>query len=87
MRMANLSNAVSKLSPSVLMAQNHSKELKKQADALEKLLTDIDFARKAVNASQRYSDIASALNESLAIAREAEEIAMEAIDRVLYCFC
>lgn len=65
------------------MAQNHSEELCKQADELEKLLTDIEFARKAVNASQRYSDIASALNESLVIAREAEQIAMAARDKVL----
>ena len=80
--MTNLSQAVDELTPSVIMAHNHSEELRKQADELEKLLTDIEFARKAVNASQRYSDIASALNESLAIAREAEEIAVDARTKV-----
>ena len=64
------------------MASNYSEQLRKQADDLEDLLKDIDFARKAVNASKRYSDIVDALNESLAIAQEAEEIAMDAIDKV-----
>ena len=81
--MANLSQTLDDLTPSVVMAQNHSEELRKQVDELEKLLTDIEFARKAVNASQRYSDIVSALNESLLIAREAERIAMDAKDKVL----
>ena len=65
------------------MAHNHSEQLRKQADELEKLLKDIEFARKAVNASQRYSGIVSALYESLAIAQEAEEIAMDAMNKVL----
>ena len=82
--MINLTKTVNDLTPSVLMAQNHSEELQKQADELEKLLTDIDFAQKAFNASQRYSDIATSLNESLAIAREAEKIAMDAIEKVLF---
>ena len=64
------------------MAINYSEQLRKQADDLEDLLKDIDFARKAVNASKRYSDIVDALNESLAIAQEAEEIAMDARDKV-----
>ena len=64
------------------MANNYSEQLRKQADDLEDLLKDIDFARKAVNASKRYSDIVDALNESLAIAQEAEEIAMDARDKV-----
>ena len=80
--MANLSQTLDDLTPSVVMAQNHSEELRRQADELEKLLTDIEFAHKAVNASQRYSGIVSALNESLLIAREAERIAMDAKDKV-----
>lgn len=81
--MANLSETMDKLTPSVVMAQNHSEELRKQADELEKLLTDIEFANKAVNASQRYSDIAQALKEALAIAQEAEDLAMDAREEVL----
>ena len=82
-RIANLSQALDELTPSVNMASNYSEQLRKQADDLEDLLKDIDFARKAVNASKRYSDIVDALNESLAIAQEAEEIAMDARDKVL----
>ena len=81
--MANLSQMMDKLTPSVNMAQNHSEELRRQADELEKLLTDIEFANKAVNASQRYSDIAQALKDALAIAQEAEDLAMNARDEVL----
>ena len=81
-RIANLSQALDELTPSVNMASNYSEQLRKQADDLEDLLKDIDFARKAVNASKRYSDIVDALNESLAIAQEAEEIAMDARDKV-----
>ena len=81
-RIANLSQALDELTPSVNMANNHSEQLRKQADDLEDLLKDIEFARKAVNASKRYSDIVDALNESLAIAQEAEEIAMDAKDKV-----
>lgn len=65
------------------MAQNHSEELRRQADELEKLLTNIEFANKAVNASQRYSDIAETLKDALAIAQEAEDLAMDARDEVL----
>ena len=82
-KMSNLSQTMDELTPSVVMAQNHSEELRKQADELDKLLTDIEFANKAVNASQRYSDIAEALKEALAIAQEAEGIAMDARDEVL----
>ena len=81
-RIANLSQALDELTPSVNMANNYSEQLRKQADDLEDLLKDIEFARKAVNASKRYSDIVDALNESLAIAQEAEEIAMDARDKV-----
>lgn len=81
-KMANLSQIMDELIPSVVMAQNHSEELRKQADELEKLLTDIEFARKALNASKRYSDIAQALKEALAIAQEAEKIAMDARNEV-----
>jgi len=81
--MANISQSMDELTPSVNMAQNHSEELRRQADELEKLLTDIEFANKAVNASQRYSDIAQALKDALAIAQEAEELAMDARDEVL----
>ena len=81
-RIANLSQALDELTPSVNMASNYSEQLRKQADDLEDLLKDIDFARKAVNASKRYSDIVDALNESLAIAQEAEEIAMNAREKV-----
>lgn len=72
-----------RLTPSVNMTQNHSEELRRQADELEKLLTNIEFANKAVNASQRYSDIAEALKDALAIAQEAEDLAMDARDEVL----
>ena len=82
-RIANLSQTMDGLTPSVNMAQNHSEELRRQADELEKLLTDIEFANKAVNASQRYSDIAEALKDALAIAQEAEDLAMDARDEVL----
>ena len=81
--MANISQSMDELTPLVNMAQNHSEELRRQADELEKLLTDIEFANKAVNASQRYSDIAQALKDALAIAQEAEELAMDARDEVL----
>lgn len=80
--MANLSQTMDKLTPSVNIAQNLSEELRRQADELEKLLTDIEFANKAVNASQRYSDIAQALKDALAIAQEAEDLAMDARDEV-----
>ena len=82
-RIANLSQTMDRLTPSVKMAQNHSEELRRQADELEKLLRDIEFANEAVNASQRYSDIAEALKETLAIAQEAEDLAMDARDEVL----
>ena len=81
--MANLTKLVDELNPLVVIAHRHGQDLQKQADALEKLLRDIEFANKAFNASQRYSEIAQALNESLAIAREAEEIAMDARNEVL----
>lgn len=82
-KMANLSGIMDKLTPSVTMAQNHSEELRRQADELEKLLTDFEFANKAVNASQRYADIARALKDALAIAKEADDVAMDARDKVL----
>lgn len=82
-RIANLSQTMDRLTPAVNMAQNHSEELRRQADELEKLLTDIEFANKAVNASQRYSDIGEALKDALAIAQEAEDLAMDARDEVL----
>lgn len=82
-KMANLSGIMDKLTPSVTMAQNHSEELRRQADELEKLLTDFQFANKAVNASQRYADIARALKDALAIAKEADDVAMDARDKVL----
>ena len=85
-KMANLSQILEDLNPLVDMAQDHSEELRKQADDLEKLLTDIEFARKAYNASERYSNIAKALKEALAIHREAEKIAMKAKNEVCSMF-
>ena len=86
-----MTTALEWLGPLAAKATNHARDLEDQANRLEKLLTDVSqFAQKAVNASNAYTNLAEAIKEALKIAMEAETVAIAAQEEVgkeLSCLC